>query len=154
KRANSSFIWNKRQLDAIDPKTTKHVLGLFDQSHLEFEYDRAKPDNNEPSLPQMTSKAIDILSQNKNGFFLMVEGGRIDQAHHYGNAYRALRDTVEFSDAVRAALKKVNLDDTLIIVTADHSHTLTMMGYPARGNNILGLVREVGDDGNLEPDYK
>src|SRR5262245_33658862 len=86
KRPNSSFIWNKQQLDAIDPKTTKHVLGLFDQSHLEFEYDRAKPDNNEPSLPQMTSKAIDILSQNKNGFFLMVEGGRIDQAHHYGNA--------------------------------------------------------------------
>src|SRR5262249_34951484 len=93
-------------------------------------------------------------SQNKNGFFLMVEGGRIDQAHHYGNAYRALRDTVEFSDAVRAAIKKVNLDETLIIVTADHSHTLTMMGYPVRGNNILGLVREVDDDGNLEPDYK
>jgi alkaline phosphatase len=154
KRPNSRFVWNKQQLDAIDPKTAKHVLGLFDQSHLEFEYEREKPDMNEPSLPQMTAKAIDILSQNKNGFFLMVEGGRIDQAHHYGNAYRALRDTVEFSDAVRAAVKKVNLDDTLIIVTADHSHTLSMMGYPARGNNILGLVREVGDDGTLEPDYK
>jgi len=84
---------------------------------------------------------------------LMVEGGRIDQAHHLGNAYRALQDTVELSNAVRAAVGKVNLDETLIIVTADHSHTLTIMGYPARGNNILGLVREIGPDGNLEPDY-
>lgn len=154
KSPGSAFIWNKKQLDAIDPRRTKHLLGLFETSHLDFGYDRTKPDHGEPSLPQMTSKAIDILSQNKKGFFLMVEGGRIDQAHHFGNAYRALSDTVEFSDAVRTAVQKVNLNDTLIIVTADHSHTLTMMGYPARGNNILGLVREIDDDGNLEPDYK
>ena len=84
----------------------------------------------------------------------MVEAGRIDQAHHAGNAYRALRDTVELSNAVRAATAKIDLDDTLIIVTADHSHTLTMMGYPARGNNILGLIREIAEDGNLEPEYR
>ena len=83
----------------------------------------------------------------------MVEGGRIDHAHHDGNAMRALRDTVALSDAVRTALSKVNLDETLIIVTADHSHTLFIQGYPARGNNILGLVREVGSDGELEPNY-
>lgn len=154
KRPSSAFIWNKKQLAAIDPKTTGHLLGLFETSHLPFESERPKPSEREPSLPEMTSKAIDILSQNKKGFFLMVEGGRIDHAHHLGNAYRALSDTVELSDAVRTAVQKVNLDDTLIIVTADHSHTLTMMGYPARGNNILGLVREVGDDGNLETNYK
>jgi alkaline phosphatase len=99
----------------------------------------------------MTSKAIDILANNKKGYFLMVEGGRIDHAHHEGNAFRALTDAVELSNAVRAAVQKVNLDDTLIIVTADHSHTLIIQGYPARGNNILGLVREVGGDGKLEP---
>jgi alkaline phosphatase len=54
------------------------------------------------------------------------------------------------SDAVRTALKKVNLDETLIIVTADHSHTFFIQGYPARGNNILGLVREVDNDGVVE----
>ena len=95
----------------------------------------------------MTSKAIDILSKNKKGFFLMVEAGRIDHAHHDGNAFRALTDTIELSKAVRLARSKVNLKDTLIIVTADHSHTMTMAGYPARGNNILGLVREVAKDG-------
>jgi len=80
----------------------------------------------------------------------MVEGGRIDHAHHNGNAFRALTDTIELSNAVRAAVSKVNLNETLIIVTADHSHTFTMAGYPIRGNNILGLVREVGRGGLLE----
>jgi len=153
KRKDSAFISNAKQLAAIDPKNTKHLLGLFDPSHLEFELDRENGRQYEPSLTDMTTKAIDILSQNKSGFFLMVEGGRIDQAHHYGNAYRSLRDTVELSDAVRAATKKLDLKDTLIIVTADHSHTLTIMGYPVRGNNILGLVRETDNNGDLEPDY-
>jgi alkaline phosphatase len=84
----------------------------------------------------------------------MVEAGRIDHAHHNGNAFRALTDTIELSNAVRTALSKVNLDETLIVVTADHSHTLTIQGYPIRGNNILGFVREVDDNGNPEPEYK
>jgi alkaline phosphatase len=151
---DSSYIWNKQQFDAIDPKKTKHLLGLFEPGYMQFEYDRPKDKAGEPSLSDMTSKAIDIVSQNKKGYFLMVEAGRIDHAHHNGNAFRALSDTVELSNAVRTALSKVNLEDTLIIVTADHSHTFNMMGYPIRGNNILGLVREVDDDGQIEPDYK
>ncbi len=154
KSAGSDYVWSKQQLAAIDPKKTKHLLGLFDTTHLEFDKDRTTRNLDEPSLTDMTTKAIDVLSQNKKGFFLMVEGGRIDQAHHLGNAYRALQDTVELSNTVRATLAKVNLDETLIIVTADHSHTLTIMGYPARGNNILGLVREIGANGELDPDYK
>ncbi|MGI8495159.1 MAG: alkaline phosphatase [Pyrinomonadaceae bacterium] len=154
KYQNSAYIWNKQQFDAIDPKKTKHLLGLFEPSYMQFEYDRPKDKAGEPSLSEMTEKAIDILSQNKKGYFLMVEAGRIDHAHHNGNAFRALSDTVELSNAVRTALGKVNLQDTLIIVTADHSHTFNMSGYPARGNNILGLIREIDDYGNLESDYK
>ena len=154
KRSGSEYVWNRDQLAAINPRKTKHLLGLFNTTHLEFETDRTAKNPDEPSLTQMTTKAIDVLSQNKKGFFLMVEGGRIDHAHHYGNAYRALRETVELSNAVRAAASKVDLNETLIIVTADHNHTLTMMGYPTRGNNILGLVREIDDNGNLEPEYK
>jgi alkaline phosphatase len=154
KRAASSVVYNKQQLAAIDPHKTKHVLGLFATENMQYETDRPTMQPNEPTLTEMTTKAIDILSQNKKGFFLMVEAGRIDQAHHEGNAYRALADTVELSNAVRAAAAKVNLDDTLIIVTADHSHSMTISGYPARGNNILGLVREVGINGRLSPDYK
>lgn len=154
KYKDSAYIWNKQQFDAVDPKKTKHLLGLFEPLYMQFEYDRPKDKAGEPSLSEMTSKAIDIVSQNKKGYFLMVEAGRIDHAHHNGNAYRALTDTVELSNAVRTALAKVNLNETLIIVTADHSHTFNMSGYPVRGNNILGLVREVDDFGNLEPDYK
>ncbi|MGB7208077.1 MAG: alkaline phosphatase [Pyrinomonadaceae bacterium] len=150
KYKNSAFVWNKNQFDAIDAKKTSHLLGLFEPSHMQFEHDRLKDSAGEPSLSEMTTKAIDVLSNNKKGYFLMVEGGRIDHAHHDGNAFRALTDTVALSDAVRAALKKVNLDETLIIVTADHSHTFFIQGYPARGNNILGLVREIDNDGVVE----
>lgn len=154
KYKDSAYVWNKQQFDAIDPKKTKHLLGLFEMTHMHYDYDRPKDQGGEPSLSDMTSKAIDILSNNKKGYFLMVEGGRIDQAHHEGNAYRALTDAVEFSNAIRTAASKVNLEDTLIIVTADHSHTFNIGGYPMRGNNILGLVREIGGDGNPEAGYK
>ena len=153
KYKHSAFVWNKQQFDAIDAKKTNHLFGLFEPSHMKYEYDRAKDTAGEPSLSEMTSKAIDVLSGNKKGYFLMVEGGRIDHAHHEGNAFRALKDTVALSDAVRTALEKVNLDETLIIVTADHSHTFFIQGYPARGNNILGLVREIGPNGEMEENY-
>ncbi len=150
KYENSAYVWNKSQFDAIDPKKTDHLLGLFEPSHMHFEHDRKKDRAGEPSLSEMTSKAIDILSKNKKGFFLMVEAGKIDHAHHMGNAYRALTDTIELSNAVRTAKNKVELKDTLIIVTADHSHTLTIAGYPVRGNNILGLARDVPPHGRTE----
>lgn len=154
-RSNSSaYVWNKQQFDAIDIGKTKHLLGLFEPSHMQFGLDRTKDKAGEPSLSEMTAKAIDMLAQNKKGYFLMVEGGRIDHGHHNGNAFRALTETIELSNAVRTALGKVNLDETLIVVTADHSHTLTMQGYPLRGNNILGLVRQVDENGQPAPDYK
>ena len=142
-----AYVWNEEQFKALDPAKKKHVLALFDRSHMEYEADRAKDAGGEPSLAEMTEKAIDMLSQNDKGFFLMVEAGRIDHAHHAGNAYRALRDTVALNDAVKMALSKVKTDDTLVIVTADHSHTMTMSGYSSRGNPILGLSEGKSDDG-------
>ncbi|MEI6268358.1 MAG: alkaline phosphatase [Methylococcaceae bacterium] len=145
KHSNARYVWNKTQFDAIDPKTTDHLLGLFEPSHVHYEADRIAHDKaGEPSLTEMTAKAIDILKKNHKGYFLMVEGGRIDHAHHAGNAYRALTETQQLAAAVQAALNKTNPDDTLIIVTADHSHTFTIGGYPQRGNPILGLTQGVG----------
>jgi alkaline phosphatase len=145
KHSNARYVWNKAQFDAIDPKTTDHLLGLFEPSHVHYEADRIAHDKaGEPSLTEMTAKAIDILKKNHKGYFLMVEGGRIDHAHHAGNAYRALTETQQLAAAVEAALNKTNPDDTLIIVTADHSHTFTIGGYPQRGNPILGLTQGVG----------
>lgn len=150
KNPNSSFAWNKEQFENITAETDK-FLGLFEQSHMKYEADRQKDDGGEPSLAEMTGKAIDMLSSSGQGYVLLVEGGRIDHAHHGGNAYRALKDAQAFSNAVSTALGKVSLDETLIIVTADHSHVFTMAGYPARGNPILGLVhRPDGKDGQSD----
>jgi alkaline phosphatase len=138
-------VWNKTDFDAIDPNSTDHLLGLFEPSHVHYEADRVAHDKaGEPSLTEMTTKAIDILKKNQNGYFLMVEGGRIDHAHHSGNAYRALTETQQLAAAVKAAVDKINPEDTLIIVTADHSHVFTIGGYPQRGNPILGLTQGVG----------
>lgn len=140
-RPQSAFVWNKAQFDAVNPRNTKRLLGLFERSHMEYEHDRARDAGKEPSLAEMTAKAIDMLeASGKKGYFLMIEAGRIDHAHHAGNAYRALTDTIELSDAVRAAARRTSENDTLIIVTADHSHTLTVAGYPDRGNDIMGKV--------------
>ena len=79
------------------------------------------------------------MSKNPNGFFLMVEGGRIDHGSHANNAYRTLTDAVAMDAALKVALAKVSLKDTLIIVTADHSHTMSMAGYSDRDAPILGV---------------
>lgn len=154
KYKDSAFVWNKAQFDAIDPRKTKHLFGLFEPSHMKYDHDRSKDAAGEPSLSEMTAKSIDILSNNRKGYFLMVEGGRIDHSHHDGSALRALTDTIALSNSVRTAISKVNLDETLIIVTADHSHTFFIQGYPARGNNILGLVHEINENGEFDEQAK
>jgi alkaline phosphatase len=147
KSPGRDYVWNKKQLDALDLKKTKYLLGLFEPNHMQFEAERAKDTAGEPSLAEMTGAAIGVLKNNPNGFFLVIESGRIDHAHHGGNAYRALVDTVALSDAVKTAMTETSLNDTLIIVTADHSHTMSFAGYPVRGNPILGKVVGASGEG-------
>jgi len=146
---NAAYVWNALQFASLEPEKVDHALGLFDYHHMEYEAERSGDAGGEPSIAEMTGKAIDILSKNQTGFFLMVEGGRIDHGSHAGEALKMLTDAVAFNDAVKTVLEKVDLDETLVIVTADHSHTLTISGYPARGNQILELVK--GPDGNVLP---
>ncbi|MFN2238864.1 MAG: alkaline phosphatase [Thermoanaerobaculia bacterium] len=141
------FVENGAELAAVDAASTDHLLGLFNDSHMQYEHDRAPGPDGEPSLTEMTLKAIQILSKNPKGYFLMVEAGRIDHAHHDGNAHRALTDTIELSRAVAATLETIDLDETLVIVTADHSHVMTLAGYPPRGTPITGKVPAIGPDG-------
>ncbi|MEE9304169.1 MAG: alkaline phosphatase [Thiotrichaceae bacterium] len=142
------YIIDKTGFDAIDPAKTNKLLGLFDESHMHYEADRDNDKLGEPSLTEMTQKAIDILDNDKDGFFLMIEAGRIDHGHHAGSAYNALTDTIELSKAVQVAVDATSTKDTLIIVTADHSHVFTIGGYPTRGNPILGKVIENDRHGN------
>tara|TARA_R110002020_G_scaffold83397_1_gene206650 strand:+ start:61300 stop:62895 length:1596 start_codon:yes stop_codon:yes gene_type:complete len=143
------YITDQAGFDATDFASDVKVLGLFERSHMQFEMDRAKDTAGEPSLVDLTKAAITRLSQDPNGFVLMVEGGRIDHAHHGVNAARALDETDEFDQAIAAALEMTSNDDTLIIVTADHSHTMTISGYPQRGNPILGKVNTGLDDDHM-----
>jgi alkaline phosphatase len=113
---------------------------------MQYEADRSNDIAGEPSLTQMTEKAIDILDNQEKGFFLMVESGRIDHGHHAGSAYNALTDAIELSNAVKKAYDMTNSEDTLILVTADHGHVFTIAGYPKRGNPILGKVVGVNSD--------
>lgn len=138
------YVWDQTSFDAIDPATTERAFGLFNESHMQYEADRHNDIAGEPSLSALTTKAIDILDNNNKGFFLMVESGRIDHGHHAGSAYNALTDTIEFAKAVQHAVDNTNPEETLILVTADHSHVFTIAGYAKRGNPILGKVVDVG----------
>lgn len=127
------------------------LLGLFSGSHMAYASERNQPGAQQPSLTAMTLKALQLLQDDDEGFLLVVEAGRIDHAHHAGNAANALTDTVELSEAVAAVLRNIDSDDTLVMVTADHSHVFTMAGYPRRGNPILGkVVTAWSDDPSLD----
>ncbi|MBV7265350.1 alkaline phosphatase [Erythrobacter ani] len=145
-RTGGTYVTDKASL-ATAP-TDRPVLGLFDASHMDYMAD-AERDESEPSLTEMTAQAIARLKSDPDGYYLMVEGGRIDHAHHAGRAGYALEETLEFARAVQYAIDNTDPDETLIMVTADHSHVFTIAGYPRRGNDILGLVvppAEAGDE--------
>ena len=127
----------------------KPMLGLWADSHASYEADRPET---EPSLVDMTKKAIEALSANENGYYLEVEAGRVDHANHDGNAKRAMIDGKMFADAIALADEMTDDADTLIIVTADHAHTLNMSGYCGRGTPIEGLCYEVASKGIAHSD--
>jgi alkaline phosphatase len=116
-------------------------MGLFSPGHLPYALERDTSPTGQPSLLNMTQQALKLLSKNPEGYVLVVEGGNIDNAHHYGYGRHALHETSEMDDAVAYAVQVTNPDDTLIIVTADHSHTLTIGGYAERGADILGRCK-------------
>jgi len=113
------------------------ALGLFSMSHMDYEVERT---SEQPSLAEMTRAALERLERAPNGFLLMVEGGRIDHAHHANRAKMAMEETLALEEAVEVAMSLTKKEETLTIVTADHSHAVTINGYPKRGNSILGSV--------------
>ena len=150
KRAGYQYVNTPAALQATAAKTNK-LLGLFNASHLNFDLDRDP--SREPSLAEMTAKAIEVLGAQGKGYFLMVEGGRIDQALHPTQARRAMQDAKAFDEAIALALAKARetdptLANTLIVATADHDHTLVMNGYSALTGpttdthpGVIGLMR-------------
>ncbi|XP_030372139.1 alkaline phosphatase [Scaptodrosophila lebanonensis] len=138
----SRYVYNRTGLLGTNLRRTDYLLGLFAPSHMPYSLDNPV---NTPTLSEMTEAAIGVLSKDPNGFFLFVEGGRIDHAHHDTKAAKALDETVHFSNAVRRALELTNPWETLIVVSADHAHTMTISGYPLINNPITGLNSELSD---------
>jgi alkaline phosphatase len=113
---NYLILENKSALSSI---TNGKLLGLFAESHMVYEQSRNL--SLIPSLAEMTSKAIEVLQQNADGFFLMIEGGRIDHASHDNDQLDAILETIAFNLAVKEALNYVQThSNSILIVTADH----------------------------------
>ncbi len=156
--AGAQYAWNTETFNALQLDGTTPVLGLLNDSHMEYEYDRADAD--EPALAEIVRAAIAYLSQNENGYYLVVESGRVDHANHAGNLYRVVTDGAAFAEAVALADELTSDDDTLLIATSDHEHSIAFNGYCGRGSSIVGLCMgikagqvehsgepETGDDG-------
>uniref|UniRef100_A0A0K0FMV5 alkaline phosphatase n=1 Tax=Strongyloides venezuelensis TaxID=75913 RepID=A0A0K0FMV5_STRVS len=147
---NHKVFFTKDDLLNNNYSPKSKILGVFSPSHLEYFETKDELDKEtQPTLEEMTESAIKLLSKdNDNGYFLMVEGGLIDVSAHENKGYVAFSETREFDKAIAKAhqltkeitLKsnKYNVEDTLIIVTADHSHPLNFNGFPTRKKSVLG----------------
>lgn len=147
---NAEYVWNKAGLQTIDFNRTEHVLGLFQSSHCLYnlEIDDQRLNAEKPKLSEMVEAALKILSKdNTDGFFLFVEGGKIDMAHHETRPRLALEETAEYSRAIELARRMTDVEDTLIVVSSDHGHTMTYNGYQKRGSDILGIASISDEDG-------
>jgi len=136
KDAGYAFAANAAELKAV-PQDTKKLLGLFNLRNMDGVLDRkflkagsVRRFADQPDLTEMTAKALDILSQNPNGFFLMVEAGMIDKYTHLLDMERAVYDTIMFDNTVKLVRdwSKARGDDTLILVLADHAHPVAIVG--------------------------
>jgi alkaline phosphatase len=145
------YVTDAAGLSAV-PNGGKPVLGLFTPSNMSLEWsgpaaslgkgnapapcNESQRPAGEPSLAAMTQKSIELL-ENRKGFFLQVEGASIDKQDHATNACGQLGETVAFDNAIGVALDyQRRHPDTLIVVTADHSHTSQIVGEDASGAGI------------------
>ncbi|KAH0953096.1 hypothetical protein HN011_003387 [Eciton burchellii] len=142
-----SVVQNNEELSRVDVNNVDYLLGVFANSHIEMDWKRERGPKGQPSLEEMTVTALRILQKSKEGYLLMVEGGLIDFAHHRGHAAQALLETVRLSDAVNATLAMIDTKDTLVIVTSDHTHSMSFNGYSDRGSSILGIAQKSKHDG-------
>ena len=152
RRTGGTFVTTANEMSAAPDDGP--LLGIFSPSHLTYMADRTGPEgakSSEPTLTVMTAEALERLGRDPDGYYLMVESGRIDHGHHAGQAGYALEEADEFANAIQYAMDNTDPDETLILVTADHSHVFTIAGYPRRGNPILGLV--VPPEGGGDDDH-
>ena len=120
KEMGYQYVSDKEQLKRVIPMNGK-VLGLFNESYMNYIQDRDEVGSKEPSLLEMTTKAIDVLSEDEDGFFLMAEGARIDHAAHAADVPGVVAETLDFDASVKYAVDWAEEHgDTMVVVVADH----------------------------------
>lgn len=149
------------------------VWALFNDSHMDYELDRK---DNEPSLTEMTQKALELLSKNRKGFFLMIEGSKVDFGAHANDPAGAITEFIEFNNAFKAALDFAKKDgNTTIVVVPDHGTGGIQMGearyrdyskkgldsmyinfknYKASGNGLEKLIRACESEDDIASVFK
>jgi alkaline phosphatase len=130
------FVETKSEMESV--KSGK-VWGMFANSHMEAEIDRTEFAPEQPSIAEMTGKAIELLSQDKDGFFLMVEGSQVDWAGHANDPAYMVTDFLAFDDAVGIALDFAKQDKkTLVLVFPDHNTGALSIGSYYQDSNAIG----------------
>lgn len=142
--AGYQVVKNKDQLKNV--KDADKLLGLFNKSYMNYKLDRDDLGSQEPSLELMTEMAIDVLKKDQDGFFLMVEGARIDHAAHAADVTGVWQEMMEFDRTVQQTWEWAkDRNDTLIVVLADHE---TMGLSVTEPMDIPGLKKI-----NVSPEY-
>ena len=142
KNVGFSYAESRTQLHAaLNDGAPRRLLGLFQNGNMNVYLDRQHAPNptvlgpwtDQPNLMEMTDAALRVLEQDKNGFFLMVEGASIDKMEHPLDGPRGTYDTIEFDQAIGVARRwAAGRNDTLIVVTADHNHSMSVVGTHTR----------------------
>lgn len=160
-KAGYYFVRDPERLMKVDPERTSKLLGLFSKGAMSYEVDRDP--RREPSIAQMTEVALRVLSENPEGFFLMVEGGKIDWACHGNDVAAAVYDTIAFDKAVKVAVDYAEKNpSTLVIVVNDHETggmTITSMTNVEAIRNLKAsagkMARMINRDGsNVDEIFK
>jgi alkaline phosphatase len=149
-QAGYTYVWNRQQLLAIDTEATPRLLGLFASDHMSYEDQRGQGLLRDPSLVEMATTAVRVLRNDPDGFFLLLESGRIDHALHDNRGIRALNEMLMFDETIRALAELLPEEETLLVVTSDHEHAFTILGYPKPGEGITGVAGRDAD-GNPYP---
>jgi len=136
KNAGYALATDKTELAAATGSNQDKLLGLFHTGNMDVTLDReflkkgtVEKFPNQPGLVEMTKVALDKLSKNPEGFFLMVEAASVDKMSHPLDWDRALVETIEFDKAVGVAREFAAANpDTMIVVTGDHTHGVAIIG--------------------------
>ncbi|WP_316252498.1 alkaline phosphatase [Bacillus aquiflavi] len=142
------LVENRDKLANVQKTETDKLIGLFADNGMAPELDRDETD--EPSLAEMTRKAIEVLQNNKNGFFLMVEGSQIDWAGHAHDPAWAMKDVEAFEKALQEAIHFAEMDqNTLVIVAGDHDTGGMSVGGYGKSSANIDILRNVTATGDF-----